>query len=415
MTALEGLRVLELCSQRGSLAGKLLADMGADVVKIEPPGGDPTRTYPPFAGDTQGPGRSLYFWHYNTSKRSVVLDLDAAGGREAFRRLATVADCLIEDRDPGAMATWGLDYADLRELNGRLIYVSITPFGRSGPRSGEAATDLTILAGGGVAWMNGYDDHSLPPVRGGGDQGHHTGCHFAVMGALVALLHRDVTGEGQHVDVNMHAAANVTTEAGSYTWMVNRGIVERQTGRHAAINLTIPSQVVCADGRYANTGLPPRRPREFQIMYAWLEELGLVDEFAMAPLVEAGAQRAEPISFARLADDPEAMAIFQAGRELVNYLASRMPAYDFFVGSQRRGLQVGIIYSPEEAFEDPHARARGFQVQVEHPELGCSFAYPGAPYVFTKTPWRIGRRPPLVGEHTAEVLRQWTTPADAGA
>ncbi|GAB4337873.1 MAG: hypothetical protein Kow0010_26100 [Dehalococcoidia bacterium] len=401
--ALGDLRVIEYCNEWGAWAGKLLGDMGADVIKVEPPGGDATRRYEPFVDDEPGSDRSLYFWHYNTSKRGIVLDLETAAGREVFRRLVTAADMLIESNPPGHLAGLGLDYADLAPLNPALIMVSITPFGRSGPRAGEQATDLTLLAGGGPAWMCGYDDHTLPPVRGGGNQGYQTGCHFAVMSALVALLHRDRTGRGQFIDVNMHAAANVTTEAGSYTWLVARQTVIRQTGRHAATTMTLPSQVQCADGKWVNTGLPPRQPHEFARLFRWLQDLGAADEFPLAPFLEMGARR-ERIDLSRIAEDEEVAAIFGAGREAVNFIASRLSASDFFVGAQERGFQVGIIYAPEEALEDPHFVARGFPVQVPHPELGRSFTYPGAPYQFKATPWRISRRAPLLGEHTGEVL-----------
>ena len=234
--ALDGLQVIELCDELGVYTGKMLADMGAEVIKIETPEGDPTRRYPPFVDDVEDPERSLYFWHYNTSKRGVTLNLDSEEGRGLFLDLMHSADMFIESTTPGWLASVGLDWDDLHALNPALIMVSITPFGRSGPRAEEAATDLTILAGGGPAWSCGYDDHTLPPVRGGGNQGYQTAGHFAVMSALVALLHRDAGGGGQHIDVNAHAASNVTTEAGSYTWLVAQDTVQRQTGRHAGVN-----------------------------------------------------------------------------------------------------------------------------------------------------------------------------------
>ena len=215
--------------------------MGADVVKVEPPEGARTRRYEPFLGDEPHPERSLHFWHYNTSKRSLALDLDTDEGREAFRRLAANADVLVEDQPPGRLAALGLDYADLRERRtARLIHAAITSFGRGDPRSLEPFTDLTILAGGGPVWSCGYDDHSLPPVRGGGGQGFQTGCHWALISILTALLHRDGGGEGQFIDVSMHAASNVTTEAGSYQWLVANATVQRQTGRHASPTPSIP-------------------------------------------------------------------------------------------------------------------------------------------------------------------------------
>ncbi|MCA9821050.1 MAG: CoA transferase, partial [Dehalococcoidia bacterium] len=229
--------------------------------------------------------------------------------------------------------------------------------------------------------------------------------HFAVMAGLVALLHRDRTGQGQHVDVNMHAAANVTTEAGSYTWLVARETVQRQTGRHAGTRQTMTSQLECADGRWVNTGVPPRRPDDFVRCHEWLEAEGLLEGFHAAPLLLEGARR-ERIDLSMLQEDEELQAIFGAGREAMAFIASRLTAYEFFTGAQGRGFQVGIIYSPEEAIADPQFVDRGFPTEVEHPELGRSFTYPGAPYLFHGSPWAISRRPPLPGEHTEEVLAE---------
>ncbi len=400
--ALDGLRVVELCDEKGALAGKLLADMGADVIKVEPPSGDATRGYAPFYRDDADAEHSLWFWSYNTSKRGVTLNLEQERGREIFRDLVREADIVVESQRPGEMARLGLDYAELRDANPSMIWVAITPFGRDGPRSDEEASDMTVLAGGGPVWMNGYDDHSLPPVRGGGNQGYHTGCHYAVMALLTALVYRDVSGEGQFIDVNMHAAANVTTERGSMGWLVAQETMQRQTGRHADKRPSMPIQVRCADGGYVNTGVPPRRNREFRTLYDWLVTLGLEEQLAAAPIVLAAAEGDE-IHLSHLGDDPDAAAKFAAAREAVNLIAETLPAYEFFMGGQERGFQFGIINAPEEMIEDPHFKARGFPVDVEHPELGASFVYPGAPYRFEKTPWRIRRRAPLLGEDNAEV------------
>lgn len=400
---MHGLRVLEYTDERGTHAGKLLADMGAEVVKVEPPGGERTRGFEPFVDDTPDPERSLYFWQYNTNKQSVVIDLEHEEGRELFRTLAAQSDFVVESMAPGEMARLGLDYPDLAPSNPGLIYVSITPFGRTAPRADELATDITLMANGGIAWMNGYDDHALPPVRGGGNQAYHTGCHYGVMSALVALLHRDRTGEGQHIDVNINACINVTNEAGSYTWLVAQETVQRQTGRHAGVRPSMPTQVQCADGRYANTGLPPRRGAEFKVTHDWLEELGLLEEFPEAPLLLLGAER-ERIDLSKLAEDEELQAIFGAGRSALTFIASKLAAYDFFTGCQQRGFQVGIIYSPEEVLTDPHFVARQWPVEVEHPELGRAVTYPGQPYAFEKSPWSIRRRAPQLGEDTDTVL-----------
>jgi crotonobetainyl-CoA:carnitine CoA-transferase CaiB-like acyl-CoA transferase len=394
---LDGIRVIEVCDEFGEFAGKLLAGMGADVVKVEPPGGEATRRYGPWLDDQPGEGRSLWFWHYNTDKQSVELDFGTAAGLEKLSQLVAKADILVESKRSG------LPFANFRAANPGLITVEISPFGSRGPRHDEPATDITLAANGGFAWMNGYDDHSLAPVRGGGNQALHTGCHYAVMSALTALLYRDVSGEGQHIEVDVNAAINVTTEAGSYTWLVAQGTVQRQTGRHAGVNPSMPSQVRCADGGYVNTGIPPRRPEEFGRLMEWMDRLGLTAEFPLLPLLELGSKR-ERIDLSRIAEDAEVREIFGAGREAFEFVASRISAYEFFTGGQERGFQVGVIYSPEEVFADPHFKARGWPARVEHPELGRSFTYPGQPMVFPVAGPHQVRPAPKLGEHTAKVL-----------
>jgi len=400
--ALDGLRVVELAGERTALAGKLLADMGAEVIAVEPPTGCPTRGFAPFVDGDPDPEKSLHWFYYNTSKRGVTLDPGREGGGELLARLLASADLLLEGEAPGRLASLGFDDQRIRTLRPDVVHVSITPFGRESSRRDEAATDLTILAGGGPVWSCGYDDHSLPPVRGLGNQGIAIAAHYAVLSALTAVFHRLATGEGQHVDVSMHACANVTTEMASYHWLVQQGTVQRQTGRHALEQPSMPSQIRCADGRYVCTGVPPRVPGEFRKLLDWVVELGLVDRFPEAVFLEMGAAR-DHIDLSAIGVDDEITAIFGAGREALVLMAENVSAYDFFVGAQEAGLAVGIIYAPEEVLEDPHFVARGFPVEVDHPELGRALVYPGAPYRFEKTPWRIARRAPRLGEDNEAV------------
>lgn len=401
MSALRGTRVIELASERIAWAGKLMGDMGADVILVEAPGGDPSRRYAPFADDEGG--ESLYFWHYNTSKRSVVLDLEKAAAREAFLSLVASADVLIESEAPGRLAALGLDYADLVKAKPDLIFVSVTPFGRETSRKDEPATDLTIIAGGGPAWSCGYDDHSIPPIRGGGNQGYQTASHYAVMSALTALFHHGVTGEGQFIDVSMHAAANVTTEMASYMWLVEGETVLRQTGRHAMPMMTMPVQIQCKDGRYATTGMPPRTPAGFGSLYDWLDELGLVPQLPEAIFLD-NARHRESIGFADIGVDDEVTAAFAAARDALQLIAENSTADGFFEGAQKINITVGAILSPEEAYENEHFVARGYQVEVDHPERDAPVRYPGAPYTLPASPWQISRRAPALGEHEEEVL-----------
>jgi crotonobetainyl-CoA:carnitine CoA-transferase CaiB-like acyl-CoA transferase len=401
-SVLAGFRVIELANEPIAFAGKLLADMGADVILVEPPGGDPARAYPPFLDDEPGPERSLWWWHHHTSKRGVTLDLETATGRAQFEQLVAGADILLESEPRGRLAALGLDYDDFKQNRPELIFVSMTPYGRAG--SDAPVTDLTLLAGGGPAWSCGYDDHALPPVRGGGGQGYHTACHFAAMSALTALFWRLTSGEGQFIDVSMHQAQNVTTEAGSYSWLVANQTVQRQTGRHAAVVPSGETQMLCKDGRWVNTGVPPRSPADYGAILGWVRELGLEADFPEAVFLGMGANLEKPLTYDRIGVDDEVTAIFMAGREALALIAANVSAYDYFIGCQSRGVAVGVIYSPEEAFEDAHFKARGFQVPVEHEDLGRTFRYPGAPYRLTASPWRISRRAPRLGEHNDEVL-----------
>lgn len=403
--ALDGLRVVELAREPLALAGKLFGDMGADVILVEPPEGDPSRRYPPYCDGQAGEDRSLYWWHYHTSKRSVVLDLDTEQDRARFRALIATADVLLEAEPRQRLASIGLDYPDLTKSKPDLVHVAMTPYGRQDPQSDLPFTDLTLMAASGPPWSCGYDDHSLPPIRGP-LQGYQTACHFAAMAALTALLHRGVTGDGQFIDLSMTAASNVTTEAASYSWLVAKRTVQRQTGRHASVSPSAETQQRCADGRYANTGVPPRQASEFAALDAWLKELGLADELPEAVFLEMGANWEGPFDLAKIGTDDAITAIFGAGRAALKLIASKVPAQDFFLGCQRVGLAVGVVNSPEEAFEDEHFKARGFQVPVYHEDLDRTVIYPGAPYALTESPWRISRRAPKLGEHTVEVLRE---------
>jgi crotonobetainyl-CoA:carnitine CoA-transferase CaiB-like acyl-CoA transferase len=403
MTALTGTKVVELVSDATALAGKLLADMGADVVLVEPPEGAPARAYPPFLEDEPGPERSLHWWHFHTSKRGITLDLESEAGRELFARLVAGADVLIESESAGRLAALEIGYEALAEANPGLVHAAITPFGQASDRRNDPVTDLTLIAGGGPAWSCGYDDHSLPPIRGGGFQGYNIACHYAVMAILTTLLHRHVSGRGQFIDVSQHAAANVTTEMASYHWLVQRTTVQRQTGRHAMEFLTQPTQVLCEDGRHVSTGVLPRTPQELRRLVAWLEETGLEDELPEAVFLRMGADR-EQLDLSRVAEDEELLAIFGAAREAMNLIASRLTSVEYFHGAQRAGFPAGVIYAPEEAFEDEHFVARGFQQELEHEDLGRSVRYPGAPYRFEKSPWALRRRAPHLGEHNDEVF-----------
>ncbi|GAC1395152.1 MAG: hypothetical protein NVS4B6_16410 [Mycobacterium sp.] len=379
----------------------MLAELGAEVIVVEPPEGSPQRRRPPFVDDQQGVDRSLRWWAGNAGKRGVTVDLDTLGGVETLRQLLEAADVVVAEGD--SFADGAIEYQQCARGNTGLIWVSVTPFGLRSIRAGEPVTDLTILAGGGPVWNCGYDDHTLPPVRGAGDQSANIAGMYCAIGVLTALAFRDQTAQGQIVDVNVTAACNVTCEQTTYHWLVNQAVCLRQTGRHAYPTPSSSVQVRCADGLYATTGVLPRKAEDFAGLLTWLDELGLVEELPETVFLELGARRGEPVELALIGEDDETTAILSAARDAIILIASRLPAKEFFLTSQRRGFPAGAVLPPDAAFDDEHTVARGFQIAVDHPELGRTINYPGTPYIFSETPTTAPGRPPQLGEHNASI------------
>ncbi|MCH8195608.1 MAG: CoA transferase [Chloroflexi bacterium] len=197
-------RVLDLTTVVGHLCCKILAEMGADVIKIEPTGGDTARDIGPFIDDIPSRNRSLQWFAFNASKRGVTLNLETADGRDIFRRLVEGADFVVESFKPGYLDSLGLGFDALRAIKPDLILTSITPFGQTGPYRGYAATDLVLMAMGGFMAENGYPDS--PPIRMSVDQAYHHGGFYGAAASLTAHLDRARTGQGQHVDISIQEA-----------------------------------------------------------------------------------------------------------------------------------------------------------------------------------------------------------------
>lgn len=386
---LAGLRVLELADETGHFCGKLMADLGADVVKIEPPGGCRSRRIGPFLDDIPDPDRSLSFWYYNTSKRGITLDIASADGQALFRRLAAGADVILETLPPGRLAALGLAHGDLSVGNPGLITCSLTPFGQTGPWRDFLSSDLLHMAAGGEMASCGYDDLDMPIAPGGGNA-WHMGCHYAYMAIMAALVYRTVSGQGQYIDVSIHESCALTTESAIANWIYRGEVLKRQTGRHHAAGPTPRTQFLAKDGRYVcaliSGGLNPRNVRQ-------LAEL--MDQYGMA------GDLMDP-KYA----DPAVVAANQShiiDGLLADFIAS-LPSEEVYHAGQQRGFTWGAVRAAEDLLDDQHLHDRGFWKQVEHPELGRSFPYPGEAAIYNGTPWRISRRAPLLGEHTGEIL-----------
>ncbi len=390
---LAGLRVLELADEKGQFCGKLMADLGADVIKIEPPGGQNTRAVGPFLDDIPHREHSLSFWHYNTSKRGVTLNLETPEGKELFRRLVRTADILLETSPPGYLPSLGLGYEELSHLNPKLIMCSLTPFGQTGPWRDYQTSDLLHLAAGGQMGCCGYDAEDVPgapPIAPGGGNAWHIGSHYAYMAILAAVCYRDVTVEGQYIDASVHEACALTTEAAVPTYIYTGQVVQRHTGRAAAAERTEPTQFPTRDGAWLNTtrsgfNLTPARLRR---LAEWMDKYGLAQDL--------------------LDDKYHSPAAIQANvphiAAVLEHFFSNISLEEAWHGGQELGLPWGAIRSMDEIISDAHLQDRGFFVEVEHPELGRSFIYPGPAALYSRSPWRISRRAPLIGEHNAEIF-----------
>ncbi|HLZ69226.1 MAG TPA: CoA transferase [Dehalococcoidia bacterium] len=396
---LTGLRMIELASgPRSAFCAKLLADMGAEVIAVEPPGGSAARRIGPFAGDVPDLNRSLRFWYDNTSKRGVTLNLQHAEGRALFERLLAAADVLIEAEAPGALDALGCGYAALAERFPRLVWAAITPFGQAGPYKDFAMTDLTSMALGGPMASCGYDDlPGAPPIRPTDLHSLHMAGEYAAMGIMIALLERRQSGRGQYLDVSIHEACACTTEGSFPNWEYFRRVVLRQTGRHAAATVTPRWQYRCADGRDINMigGGIPRNARAWRPLLAWMDEHGLAEDLH------------DPQYERIIAENPYHRGPVAAHlAAVIGRFVQALPAEEVYRRGQALHMPWGPVRSPDENLDDPHWRDRGFFVEVEHPELGRTITYPGLPYRLEGSPGRIASRAPLLGEHTYQVYVQ---------
>jgi crotonobetainyl-CoA:carnitine CoA-transferase CaiB-like acyl-CoA transferase len=386
----EALRVVELADNPGGEhVGKLLADLGADVIKIEPPAGAASRAVGPFADGDSAPSadRSLTYWTYNTGKRSVVLD-DSAAGHGRRDRLIATADILISTARPSELAAQGLDLASLMHASPRLIILSLTPFGLTGPQAEYRSSDLVGLAAGGLLNSCGYDDHSVPPIRPGGNQGYMTAASLAHCGLLLALIEREKSGHGQLVDASMHEAIAVSGELANPYWFYPGALVQRQTARHAQPVPSQPAIFECADGVWVYFALILSDQRAWTALVTWLDGAGMATDLTEAKYLDLEFRQRE---FAHVQEVIEAFFLVQ----------DSTTAYH---DGQGRGLPIAPVRAPEEVALDEHLRARGFFVPVQLPTHEPRTAeVPGSPYRFSAFgAWP--RSPARLGADTSQVL-----------
>lgn len=390
---LDGVRVLDLCEPHGQYLGRLLANLGADVIKIEPPAGDAGRRIGPFLDDRPGPERSLFWWYYNADKRSLALDLTAADGLDLFTRLAADADVVLETGQPGSERP--LDPAALAEACPELIVLSLTPFGQDGPWAELAWSDAVGLALGGPMNSCGYDNlDGAPPIRPTEHHAGHIAAYYAAFGVIAALHERQRSGLGQRIDASIHEACAFTIESSAPWALYERRPLIRQTGRHAGPQPTEPWQYHTADGRLINIFGMPRSEGGWLRLVEFIQQSGRGSGLSDPELLN-GRKRQLGLQ------QPSAQRMLEG---IAEFIAAHN-ADEIYHGAQQAGAAWSIIRTPDEAVEDPHWSERGFFIDVDHPEHGRRIVYPGAPYILSRSPWRHSRRAPLLGEHTNQILR----------
>ncbi len=395
---LEGIRVLDLTDEKGLLCGKVLGDFGADVIKIEKPGGDPARNIGPFYKDIPDPEKSLFWFATNTSKRGITLNIESADGQELFKRLAEKADIVVESFEPGYMDCLGLGYADLKAIKPDIIFTSITPFGQTGPYAHYQATDLIGAAMGGMARILG--DLGRPPVRMGADpQSYfHAGLQGA-LGSMMAYYHREMTGVGQHVDVSMQDAVELTLMNAVEIFdilkanLVGLGqffVSVRPQGRHAVHPHRGPLQ-----GRLCHPHV--RRRRLCRIIAVIAGAGGMGQHRGIRPGDEglrfphhvgcghhnpAGERRAQLLCRQVPDDQDQGRAVRGGGQE----------------GHPHGALRLLRGCPPERP-----ARGPGLLGDGGAPGAGGGHQVPWSPAQDEGDPWKIQRRAPLIGEHNEEI------------
>jgi len=391
---LESVRVLDLTDEKGLLCSRILADIGADVIKIEKPGGDEARSIGPFFHDIPHPEKSLFWFFHNLNKRGITLDIRTPDGQGILKKLVADADVVVESFAPGYMDSLGLDYSSLNELNSRLVVTSISPFGKTGPYRDYKTSDITATAMSGWLYLSGDPDR--PPLRVGVPQAYLCAGAEAATQTMIALHYADVTQEGQHVDVSIQQSIIPNTLQAVPLWQLEQVTLERAGAFRVGLASGVKQRQTwpCKDG-FVNflvyKGLTGAKTR--QGLVELMEEVGFNTDY----LRQIGFERPE-------------WGVTEPGQD--DWVRIEEPIGRFFKANPKEWLvkegmrvQCAIVpvASPADVSSYPQLEAREFWLQVEHPELDTVITYPGHFAKLSPVPCRVQRRAPLIGEHNMEV------------
>lgn len=393
-SALLPYRILDLTEGGCMIGARLLAELGADVIKIEPPGGSPSRVAP-FYKDITDPEKSLFWFAYNVNKRGITLDIKTVDGQELFKRLVRGADVVMESFEPGYMASLGLGYEDLVTIKPDIIMTSITPFGQNGPKAHYQGCDLTAWASGGYLYICGEPDRA--PIWISFPQASlHAGAE-AASGTMAALWHRQMTGEGQQVDVSMQECVVAIDFNTPEIWDLNRVEFTRSSTRlNVGTKGVQTTQIwLCKDGYVLlipQAGAEPFLGSTRRLV-KWMEEENMAPDWLRA------IDWAEDYSAATLTQD----MVNRVEGAFGQFLITKTKMELFEEGALKRRIFTAPIANVKDITENPQLQSRDFWVTVDHPELGESLTYCGPSVRLSETPLKYAGRAPLIGEHNADI------------
>ena len=394
--ALKSYRILDL-TEYGCLIGpRTLADLGADVIKIEPPGGSRSRIGP-YYKDIPDREKSLFWFAYCMNKRGITLDLETADGQSIFKRLVKTADAVVESFTPGYLSSLGLGYKDLARIKPDIIMTSITPFGQTGPKAHYQGCDLTAWASGGVLYICG--DADRPPVWISFPQAGLFGGMDAAIATIAAIYYRGLTGEGQYIDLSLQECAISPTLRTTVMWALNRyehkraGLALVEPTTHVRFGMSL----CCKDGDIVIYMLGSTAPftNSMDNLVAWMDDEGMAPDW---------------LKNINWTTDYDATKISQ---EFIDRVESTIERFiltktknELYEESIKRRILIAPIQTTREIVEDPQLLYRGFWLEIEHPELKDTLTYVGPSIGLTETPIRFRRRTPLIGEHNQEIYTE---------
>lgn len=379
------MRILDFTGELGPYAAKLYAGLGADVIHIEPPSGDPLRSIGPFYQNRPGKERSLQFIYYNAGKRGMVLDLQMEKGKEIFIELCKGADILFESFTPGYLDGLGLSFDVLSAVNPRLVQTSITPFGSYGPYREYPGSDLTCSALGGFLYLAGIENEK--PVRACDNQSYRMAELYAAVGSSIATLFAQRTGIGQFVDVSCMEAVGMALETAAQCWDLE-GTLRRGRGKEAGSATIHP----CKDGFVAVVAIMGRNKVMWEPFVQWMKDEG-VEEWELF----------DNDDWIRVAyrESKEGYDLFCRIFERFTMKHTKQYLYD---AGQAHRVAISPVSNGKDLLENPQLKYHDYWKRLYHEPLQGEVVCPGPPYVFGNLEWRLGDCVPVFGQHTAEVL-----------